>query len=426
MFRNIIGTIGSKLLLALMSFLIVTISTNNLGPEGYGYISLIMLGITMVHMVNNFVGGPALIYLIPRYRLFKLFVPSYLWAFISSVSVTFLLYSFDLIPQGSGIHIMCLSFFCSINSINQVVLLGKEKIKKYNQVTLVQLASMLLSLAIFFLVLKQKNIEAYIYSLYIQYLAGFILGYLYIHKDICKPSDHNNSGFVKDIIKYGTITQTGNIIQLLNYRLSFYIIDSYAGKAVLGAYNAGVQLAEGLWLIGKSLALIQYSKISNVKDKLFAKDFSIQLLKINVLCTLMLIIPVFLLPTSLFQFIFGEKFTQVKEVFIYLSPGIVAMAGSIIFSHYFSGLGKIYINTIASSIGLIFTLIAGFVLIPRMGLYGAAITASMSYVAIVTFQFILFLNMSKTKARELLINKKDKDLALQKLREIYHSLRKNR
>lgn len=426
MFRNIIGTIGSKLLLALMSFLIVTITSNNLGPEGYGYISLIILGITMVQMVNNFVGGPALIYLIPRYNLFKLFVPSYLWAFISAISVTFILYLFDLIPRMFGIHIMCISFICSINSINQVVLLGKEKIKKYNHVTLIQQAFMLLSLAIFFLVLKQRNIEAYINSLYVQYIGGFVLGYLYIHKDISKPSDFNNAGMVKDIVKYGAITQTGNIIQLLNYRLSFYIIDSFAGKAVLGAYNVGVQLAEGLWLIGKSLALIQYTKISNVKDKHFAKDFSIQLLKINVISTLMLIIPVFLLPTSLFQFVFGDKFTQVKEVFIYLSPGIIAMAGSIIFSHYFSGLGKIHINTIASSIGLVFTFAAGFVLIPRIGLYGAAITASMSYVSIVTFQFILFLHMSKTKARELLINKKDKDMALQKAREIYHSLKKIR
>jgi len=426
MFKSIIGTISSKVLLALMSFLIVTIQTHNLGPERYGYVSLIILGITMVQMVNNFVGGPALIYLVPRYSLFKLFVPSYLWAFISAIVVTAVLHIFNLIPRQFSIHIMCLSFLCSINYINQVILLGKEKINKYNVVTLLQLAFMILSLVFFFLFLKQQNIEAVIISLYVQYTAGFLIGYLFIYKDISKVSDHDNSAIVRDIIKYGSLTQTGNIVQLLNYRLSFYIIDFYAGKAVLGAYNVGVQLAEGLWLIGKSLALIQYSKISNVKNKQFAKDFSIQLMKVSVLSTLLLIIPVFVFPTSLFQFVFGRDFTQVKEVFIFLSPGILAMAASMIFSHYFSGLGKIHINTIAASIGLVFTSIAGFVLIPRIGLYGAAVTASISYFTITLFQFILFLDMSKTKFSELLINRKDIDMAKNKIKEIYHSLRKIR
>jgi CBS domain containing-hemolysin-like protein len=83
MFGKIAGTLGSKMLLALMSFLVVTLTSNNLGSEGFGYISLIILGITMVQMVNNFVGGPALVYLIPRFSFLKLFVPSYLWAVIS-------------------------------------------------------------------------------------------------------------------------------------------------------------------------------------------------------------------------------------------------------------------------------------------------------------------------------------------------------
>jgi len=179
-------------------------------------------------------------------------------------------------------------------------------------------------------------------------------------------------------------------------------------------------------LIGNSLSLVQYSKISNSKDPHFAKIFSIQLLKVSTLATLLLIIPVYVLPTSFFQFVFGSDFNQVKEVFIYMSPGILSIAGSLMFSHYFSGLGKHYLNTIASTIGLVFTFIAGFILIPRIGLYGAAITASISYFTMVVFQLILFLKLSKTKMSELLINKDDIALASKKIKEIYIAIRNKR
>ncbi len=426
MFKKIVGTIGSKVILALMSFLVVTITSNNLGSEGFGYISLIILGITMVQMINNFVGGPALVYLIPRYNLLKLFVPSYLWAFLSSIIVTLIMYTFNLIPRQFTIHILCLSFIASINSINQMVLLGKEKINIYNIVTIFQLVFMLISLTVFFLVLKQKNIESYIISLYVQFGMGALIGYFYIRKDISAVNDLESNAVIKEILKYGSITQTTNIVQFLNYRLGFYIIDSYSGKVVLGVFNVGVQLAEGLWLIGKSLALIQYSKIANSTDKHFAKTFSIQLLKISFLSTLASILFVFLLPNSFFTFLFGKDFYQVKEVFIYLSPGVLSMAACMIFSHYFSGMGKIYINTIGSSIGLVLTCIAGFLLIPCMGLLGAALTASISYFSMTIFQFILFLNLSKTKLTELLINKSDIAYASNKIKGVYLSLKKIR
>ena len=426
MFKNIIITIGSKLLLAIMSFAIVTITSNNLGSEKYGYISLIILGITMVQMVNNFVGGPALVYLIPRYNLFKIFVPSYLWAFISAITVTFILHLFNLIPRQYSIHILCLSFISSINSINQIILLGKERINKYNLVTTIQLACMLLSLSLFFLFFKQKNIESFIFSLYVQFVSGAIIGYFFIRKDISKADNLKSNAVVKEILRYGSYVQVANIVQFMNYRLSYFIIDFYAGKAMLGIYTVGVQLAEGLWLIGNSLSLVQYSKISNSKDPHFAKIFSIQLLKVSTLATLLLIIPVYVLPTIFFQFVFGSDFNQVKEVFIFMSPGILSIAGSLMFSHYFSGLGKHYLNTIASTIGLVFTFIAGFILIPRIGLYGAAITASISYFTMVVFQLILFLKLSKTKMSELLINKDDIALASKKIKEIYIAIRNKR
>jgi O-antigen/teichoic acid export membrane protein len=307
-----------------------------------------------------------------------------------------------------------------------MVMLGKERINLYNLVTIIQLAFMLFSLALFFLLFDKHDIEAYIISLYIQFATGAIIGYLIIRKDFYNSQTLESRGVMKEIFKYGSLTQTANIIQFLNYRLGYYIIDTFSGKAVLGVFNVGVQLAEGLWLIGKSLALIQYARLSNNKDLEYAKVFSIRLLKISVLSTLFAILIMFVIPAPVFTFIFGSEFFHVKKVFIYLSPGILSIAACHIISHYFSGLGKVHINTIGSSIGLLFTLGAGFLLIPALGLTGAALTASASYFFMMVFQFIMFMIHSKARFSELLVNKTDIALIVDKTRAILASLKKIR
>jgi O-antigen/teichoic acid export membrane protein len=88
------------------------------------------------------------------------------------------------------------------------------------------------------------------------------------------------------------------------------------------------------------------------------------------------------------------------------------------FSHYFAGIGKHFINTIASCIGFIFTLIFGFILIPYMGIVGAGLTASISYLSTVVFQATVFKRLTKSKISEFLITKKDYYLLIREIREL--------
>jgi O-antigen/teichoic acid export membrane protein len=71
-------------------------------------------------------------------------------------------------------------------------------------------------------------------------------------------------------------------------------------------------------------------------------------------------------------------------------------------SHYFSGSGKPWHNTISSGIGLVFTLLLGFTLIPRFGITGAGITASVAYTAGMLYQLMVFMKISGAKWRSVL------------------------
>jgi O-antigen/teichoic acid export membrane protein len=412
LFRNILNTLGTKFLSAVISLLIVILASHLLGAEALGTIGLIILGITIILLVSNFIGGSALIYLAPRINAYNLLVISYVWSFISGILVTSILYLFNLIPREYTLHILSLSVINSLASVNLNLLLGKEKIKTFNFVTLLQIVIQFLIFAFLVLLINNRNILSYLLSLYFGFGSGFIISLIFILPVLydvrsMKYEVKNTSNVIKEILKYGSFAQFSNIIQLLNYRLNYYLINFYFSKALLGIFSLGVQLSEGLWLISKSIATVQYARISNSTDEAYSKQLTIKFLKISFLATLICLIPLVLLPVSFYRFIFGNEFGNVRYVIMFMSFGIIAVAVNSMLSHFFSGTGRPYINTIGSSIGFILTLSLGLILIPRYGIYGAAITASLSYLASLIFQFIAFTNITKTTFSEYFIRKSD-------------------
>jgi O-antigen/teichoic acid export membrane protein len=179
-------------------------------------------------------------------------------------------------------------------------------------------------------------------------------------------------------------------------------LEIFRGNQELGVYSTGVSLAEALWLISKSISMVQYARIANSNDPEYARTLTIQLVKFSLGSTLLILIPLCALPVSAFTFLFGAEFEEVKMVLIYLAVGTAAFSVSGIFSHYFSGIGQFHVNTRSSAIGFGATLLFGILLIPEYGIMGAGITASVSYSLSTIYQYTLFCKMTPSRFGEFL------------------------
>ncbi len=428
MLKKIIGTAGARLICSLLGFLVLIISTNKIGADGVGTIyGQIILGITIILMISNFVGGGALVYLVPRHDVFKIFILSYFWAIIAALIGTFTLLSLNLIPKEYTIHLLILSLLQSFSAINYNILLGKEKIKNYNIINIVQSSMMFLCFLYLIFINKQVEVISFVYALYFGFSIAFILSFSNVISFIKISNLDGVFKVLKEQLRLGVYVQSANIIQLFNYRLSYYFIEYFLCRPVgnnfaLGIYSTSNQLSEGTWLISKSVAMIQYSKISNTKAKDYAKKLSLSFLKFSFVITVILFGIVLLMPESVFVFVFGDEFLNIKPILYSLSIGIVSVAITMMFSHYFSGIGKPYINTIGSAIGFVFTLVLGLILIPRFGLIGAGITASVSYFVSAVYAFIVFMKFTNTGLREFLITKNDYYFIIKEIKQL---IRKN-
>jgi O-antigen/teichoic acid export membrane protein len=416
MIRKILGTITTRILVAALSLAIILVNARVLGAEKVGTISLIILAISIIQLLNGIVGGAALVYLVPRQDAIRLLIPAYLWAIITAVAGTGLLNILHLFPWGSGlyiipegysIHVMVLSVIFSLASVNFMVLMGQEKIRAYNTISLLQVACLFMGLMIFFVVFHRFEVEAYIRSLYIAYSFAFIAGFIWMIPSIRNKPKEKNRSILKQVFRLGSVMQLANILQFLNYRVSYYFLDFFLNRAAVGVYSVGVQLSESIWIIAKSIHMVQYTRISNEGDKQYAVRLTLNLVKVSFLATITCLILVLTLICFLFPLIFKPAFIEVFPVMLALSPGILVFSVSIILSPYFSGSGRPVHNTISSAIGLFFTLVFSLILIPVIGLRGAAWAASMAYLFATVYQLVVFVRDAKVGLSDFILRKKD-------------------
>lgn len=391
--KLILHTFSTRLIGSILNFILALITAKYLGDIGRGTISLVVLNISVIMMVNNFVGGSALVYLIPKYGIGKTLLPSYIWALASVFAVYFIITLFNLNPKEFNTDLLYLSLIQAFLSINLMTLLAKEKIVAHNVSALFNVLLLFGGVIIYFFVLNHQTVSSFINALYIGYSVAALISFITLIPTINFTIPRKILSVSSELFKYGLLVQVANIVQLFNYRFGYYLLENNftLGTAMVGVYSIAVSFAEAFWLISKSIATVQYSKIANSNDDEYSVNLTIKLAKNSLIVTIILLIPVFIIPNSFFVWLLNEDFIEVKKIILMLSPGILFISFSTIFTHYFSGIGKHQVNTIGSTIGFIVTLIAGLIIIPRMGVTGAAITASLSYIVSSIYTTIRFI-----------------------------------
>lgn len=432
-FKKIIGTAGTRIFNAAVNLIVLLMITNFIGSKGLGEISLIIVNLTIIQLFVDWMAGSALVYFASRANLSRLLIPAYLWSLIILAFFvgmgTFIHFLFPqifmlLIPKGFEIELLVLALLNAFMQTHYNLLIGQKKIKQYNIIFSVQISSLLVFFTLFLFGLSDLNARAYINALILSWGIGGGLGFYQILRSNPTLSLQGWHKLVRPIFLYGLQTQISNVLHLGNKRLSYYVIRIYAGLSPLGIYGAAVQLAEGLRLIGQSISLVQFSAISNSREKEYARVLTLKLMKFSMSLTFLALAFLLLIPQRLYQIVFSAAFGDIKTILVALSVGILALAANTIFSHYFSGIGQPKINVYANTIGFLFTLVLLFLLIPKWGAVGAALAASVSYSATVTYQAVIFKNQTQTRWNEWIIHSNDVAELTGFIKEIFQKTKK--
>lgn len=283
-------------------------------------------------------------------------------------------------------------------------LLGMQQIVAYNKINLIDRVSSLILLVLFILMFNSPL------WVMISTLIGTILIILMLFFIIFTGKKNTvkfEMPIFKDMFIYGLKNQVTNIIQLTNYRLSIFIINSYLPLSQVGIYTNSLALGETMWQIPGSIATVIYPMTASAENKLSIKDFINKVTRVTLYLVIFCSIVLVFISKPLVVLLLGKDFIETAYALILLLPGISIFSVSKIISNYLAGIGEVMKNTIASSISCIATIILNLTLIPTIGIRGAAIATSISYVIFTTVVLFYYLRITKSKLSDILILKKE-------------------
>ena len=412
MFKDIIGTIGARYVVAFLNLLLIFINSKVLGRDGMGVVGVIYASASIAVVFNSILCGNTIVYFMNKYNLRYVFYPAYIWAFTGSFIACGAMCLFNILPEGYEVIVFCLAVLISLVTANSLMLLGKDNVKGFNLTFVFQGILMFLMLLCIYFWADYKSVKGYLTGLVAANIAAYILSAILLlpyfrgkeGSSVKKPF----TAVLKEMFLYGIWSGADNLAEGLTTRLNYFFVQNTGGYGNVGLLDSGTKMSESVWHISNSISYIEYNSVSKTTDIREQKRVTLRLFKLTYCALILVMTAIVCVPEWFFtEYLLTPEFAGIRSVIIGLSLGIVALGSNRILSHYFIGSGNVKYSTFCSVFGLLVLLVAGLVLIPMYGVLGAAITSSIAYSCMLIYSIAVFMKKTETSLREFLLSKED-------------------
>lgn len=427
MFKKILGTGATRVVSVMTQLATLIMGTRWLGAAEWGKAFIAQTDITFLLIGIELIAGSGLVYFTPRKKVATLMKISYGW--IAFVMLVYLLlfgilhlfpgFYHTIIPEGYAWLVLIMTFAYSLHEFNLNHFLGKEKVAIYNWLFLIQILTQVSMMAVLIFVLNQRTARALLYSQLCGYTVATLVGWVLLIPTLKHEGGEPWKSNLKEMLHYGAFMQLSTLVSTLNKRLSLYLLNTHCDEKSIGVYASGTQVTEGVNIVGQSIGLVAFSSLSNTEKEQRASQLTLRFMKVAITLTFTALLVLCLLPTSCFEWLFSGEFADIHPVILLLAPGIVFYSAHTILANYFSGTGQPKINLYASLIGLSVTIVAAFILIPWLGIRGAAITASLTYTALFVYHWIVFHKKTGCSITQLIPNRQDWEWVKTTIHELF-------
>ncbi|WP_303310091.1 lipopolysaccharide biosynthesis protein [Hymenobacter sp. BT730] len=417
MLQRILHNFATRLLSALLSFGVVWLTARYLGATGRGQVSLFVTDCAALLLFIGLLGGSSLIYLAPRRNVWHLLLPAYGWALLVCAGGTAAVGLLRSVPVPYLLHLWALSLLQAFLSVNTLLLLGRRREQAYNLLSILQVLLLAAALLIAFTLFRQRTLQVYFQVAYLAYGLPLLLSFGWLLRLPGAPmGEAPLRGTMRELARHSREAHLSNILAFINYRLSYYFVAHFASAQAVGVLSVGVALAEAIWMIPRSTALVQYVELVQAEDKPAQVQQALRITRLTLLLTTVAIVILCALPPALLSLVFGHEFDSARPIILLLAPGVVAIALSQICSTYFAAVARYRFNNAATLLGVVVTLIGCVTVVPIWGIKGAALLMSVSYSCSALYLVRAFFRATGIRLRDLLPVRADAIYAWQLLR----------
>jgi O-antigen/teichoic acid export membrane protein len=173
--------------------------------------------------------------------------------------------------------------------------------------------------------------------------------------------------------------QIGNVAAFFNYRLDVFIVNYFLNPAHVGIYAVGVAVSEALWQIPQAAATALFPRTARTLDQ-GAAEFTCRIMRHVLLISCISALLLAMVSPFAVPLVFGARFAASVSVIWWILPGTVALALGKVVSSDLAGRHKTGYASAFGIVALCVTIALDLVLIPRLGIRGAAMASSAAYI----------------------------------------------
>ncbi len=239
-------------------------------------------------------------------------------------------------------------------------------------------------------VLPLAPLTATIWALLISDVATAAYGWFYLSRKrfftaAKLPSRHT----IWQVLSYGMRGQIGGVMTLLNLRLDFVLLGSFAGPAVVGSYAVASKFAELLRIPSLAVNYVLYPKFAREGAQRAVSEARRLMPKALVLMVcLALVVAACVAP--LIPRLYGNDFRNAIAPAYVLVAGLVTDGVGAVLSAWLLGCGRPGANSFAVGLGVVVTVVLDIVLIPAHHAMGAAFASSAAYLTVTACLYVAF------------------------------------
>jgi O-antigen/teichoic acid export membrane protein len=385
--RDISGVFGSNMLALVNALLIDIILSRQLGPEGRGlYTSILVVPLIVVSFALLGIRRSAVFHL--GQKVFDedrtvsavislLIISSILAILISGVALLIMM------PKGLSLPMAIMALLSIPVKLILVysggIYIGKEQFKRSNLQVWLPLFFNLIGITFFVIFLKWSVLGALL-SLFISNLLVSLASLSYLGRNF-RISLKFDKEAIGSLARLGIVYALAVVVMQLNYRVDLLLLQKLSTLKEVGYYSLGVAISDKLWQLPSAIGLVVMSRSANTLDEYKLNRDVARLLRLSFLLVLVTAIVLWLIIPVILPLLFGNRFIPSIPIVRWMLPGILMFVIVRILTGRFAGKGQPIILIGIFVPALILNILLNILWIPSHGGIGAAWASNVSYTA---------------------------------------------
>jgi O-antigen/teichoic acid export membrane protein len=248
------------------------------------------------------------------------------------------------------------------------------------------------------------------------FVIGQVISFIYFQMLIYRVGPKREAfswRFARDSFSFGIRQYLSDVLQYLSYRIDFFLVAWFLGQNGLGLYSVAVAMAEITSRLTHEIGTILFPAFASGN---ISPIQAAPILRKIFFVSLVIAVVLVLASYHIIVLIFGEKFVGAVPAFRLLLVGTLGYSMVLVTFNYTAASGQPELGIPIFAITVILEVILNIMLLPKSGIVGAAIAATVSYWCAACIFLIIFCKKNKCSVMDAMV------IRLEDLKNIFQSI----